>query len=213
MRRLTPILAVLVAAGSLAWGATPVYVSSDVPTTIGTVTLLPWQIYRYDAAGPTYTLMLTVPGGPNVDAIHKMDTAGGWLLSVDAPNDLGGALPTDAEPQDVVMFKGGVYSIVFCPGLLGVPPGVTLDGGYTAGGDGGRLVASFDVPVERPSGSGTWDDPADLGRWTPAGAGCAGAGGFVADGDSGTARSIGGGVVSAASAGATLGFDGNVAVD
>jgi hypothetical protein len=45
------------------------------------------------------------------------------------------------------------------------------------------------------------------------GAGCAGAAGAVAPGDSGIAFSIGGGVVSAASAGGALGFAGNAAVD
>lgn len=174
MKTLTMFLVMLAAATSLAHGATPLFVTADVPTTetIGGTTLLPWQIFRYDAAGPTYTLMLTVPGQPHIDAIHKLDTAGAWLFSVREPGNLGGALATDARPEDVIRFKGGAYSIFFCPAGLGVPPEANLDGIYMEGGDPGNLVVSFDIPVELPAGSGTWYDPADLVRFRPTGAAC-----------------------------------------
>ena len=177
MKRLTTILALLTliaAAGSLVHGASPLYVTPDVPTTVtvGGTTLLPWQIFRYDASGPTYTLALTVPGQAEIDAIHKLDAPGAWIFSVRAPSDLGGSLPADAEPHDIIRYKGGVYSLFFCPAGLGVPSESNLDGVYLEGGDNGSLVVSFDVPVQFPPGSGAWYEPADLVRFVRTGTAC-----------------------------------------
>jgi hypothetical protein len=103
-------------------------------------------------------------------------------------------------------------------GVVGAGIGFGAGGVGSVGGDGlpgvgcGPGFVGPGVTGGKPSG-----EPGDgTGVVVPGvavGAGCAGCAGLVADGDSGTARSIGGGVVSAASAGATLGFDGNVAVD
>ena len=177
-KTLIVLLVVAAAAGSLARALSPVYVTPDVPTAIPAgPTLLPWEIYRYDAAGPTYTLVLTVPGSPTVDAIHKMDALGDWLVSVDAPSDLGGSLGSPAEPRDIVRFDGALWTPFFCPSLfpgLGIPPGVDVDAVYLEGGDAGRLVVSFDVPVELPPGSGAYFLPGDLVRWRRVGLGCGG---------------------------------------
>lgn len=177
MKRLLCFLMGLGLAGTLARADTPVFITPDVPTTetATSTTLLPWQIFRYDA-GPLYTLELTVPGTPHVDAIHKMDDPGDWLISVEAPNNLGGALTTDALPGDVVHYDGatGTYSLFFCGGALGIPLESNVDALYMEGGDAGNLVVSFDVPTELPPGSGTYYDPADLVRFLPTGAaGCA----------------------------------------
>lgn len=174
MKNNATLLALLLLAGLPARAATPIYVTADVPTLeSGGTELAPWQIYRYDAVGPTYTLQLTVPGAPHLDAIHKLDVPASWLFSVEAPNDLGGALPGPAEPQDVVRFDGGLgsYSLFFCGAVLGIPLGVNLDSVHLAGGDAGPLIASFDVPLELPAGSGTFFEPADLVRFDPTGGG------------------------------------------
>ena len=84
MKRLLSILAVLGAVGSLIHGADPLFVSPDVPTTTASgAGLLPHQIFRYTAAGPLWTLELSVPGfpPPNVEALHKLDEPGDWLIS------------------------------------------------------------------------------------------------------------------------------------
>jgi hypothetical protein len=174
MNRITTLLALLAAAATYAHGAPPLYITPDVPTTVsvGGTTLLPSQIFRYDPLGPSYTLVLTVPGEPELDAIHKLDFPGAWLFSVRAPSNLGGVLPGDVLPRDLVRFRSGVYALFFCPGALGVPEEANLDGAYMEGGDTGNLVVSFDAPVELPPGGGIWYEPADLIRFVPTGAGC-----------------------------------------
>jgi hypothetical protein len=90
MKRLLLVGVVLGLAGSLARATTPLLISSDVPTTetATLTTLLQSQIYRYTLP-PSYTLLLTVPGNPQLDAIHKMDRFGSWLFSVESANNLG----------------------------------------------------------------------------------------------------------------------------
>jgi len=155
---------------------TPLWVTPDVRTLeSGGTELLPWQIFRYDAAGPTYTLELTVPGQPRIDAIHKLDKPGWWLLSVGAPSDLGGSLAQPAEPRDVIQFDADTdsYALFFCGAAAGIPPGANIDALYLAGGDGGDLIVSFEVPVELPAGSGAFFEPSDLVAFERQTDGCA----------------------------------------
>ncbi len=169
MRRLLLLLTCLGAAGSMTRAATPVYVTPDVPTTenLGGTTLLPWKVYRYDAIG--YVPVLTVPGSPTIDAIHKMDSPGDWLLSVEATSNFSGSLTADAEPRDVIRYHGatGIYSTFFCGGALGIPAWSNVDGLYLEGGDAGNLIVSFDVPTDLPPFS-TFE-PSDFVRFLPAG--------------------------------------------
>lgn len=172
-RRLLALLGCLVAGA--AWAQSPVYVSPDVPTTegISSTTLLPWQITRYDPAGPTYTLQLTVPGSPQLDAIHKLDAFGDWLFSIESASDLAGFLAPPAAPADVILFdfSTGTYSLFFCGAPVGVPPGSNVDGLYLDGGDSGDLIVSFDVPT---SIAPFTFEPSDTARFVRTGVGCAG---------------------------------------
>src|SRR5262245_27154923 len=174
MRRL---LFFALAAGcvSLATAATPIFIVPDVPTTeSGGSTLQPWEIWRYQTVPPFYSLVFSVPGNPNLDAIHKLDLGGDWLLSVEAASDLAGSLPAPAEPRDVIRYDSaaGTYSIFFCGGALGIPLGVNVDAVSMEGGDAGNLIVSFDVPVDLPPFS-TFE-PADQVRFAPTGVvGCA----------------------------------------
>src|SRR5436190_740941 len=141
MKRLLLVCVVLGLAGPLARATTPLLISSDVPTTESATltTLLQTQIFRYDTP-PAYTLILTVPGSPKLDGIHKMDAFGNWLFSVEAANNLAGALAgADADPRDVIRFDApaGTYSFFFCGGAAGVPAGVNVDAVYLDGGDAG----------------------------------------------------------------------------
>ena len=173
MKGLLLVGVVLGLAGSLARATTPLLISSDVPTTetATLTTLLQTQIFRYTTP-PAYTLLLTVPGSPKLDGIHKMDRSGSWLFSVEAANDLAGALGgVDADPRDVIRFDAtaGVYSFFFCGAAAGIPANVNVDAVYLDGGDGGGLIVSFDVPTSL--GAFTFD-PADLVRFIRVGPAC-----------------------------------------
>ncbi len=179
MKRLLSILAVLGAAGSLAFGADPVFVSPDVPTTTTSGSnLLPNHIVRYVAAGPLWLLELNVPGAPNVDAVHKMDAPGDWLFSIEAPNDLAGTFAVPAEPGDLILYDSSVpgYSICFSAASAGLQPETNVDAVTMTGGDKGSLFLSFDVPTDIGGFVGpTAVEPADIVRFTPTGAGvCSG---------------------------------------
>ncbi len=173
MKRLLVFCVVLGLAGSLAEAATPLYISSDVPTTdsVTLTTMLESQIYRYTVP-VAYTLTLSIAGNPKLDGIHKMDKPKNWLFSVEAPNNLAGMLGgADADPRDVIRFdaSAGIYSFFFCGAAAGIPPGVNVDAVYLDGGDTGALIVSFDVPVTL----GLFNfDPADLVRYIRTGPNC-----------------------------------------
>jgi hypothetical protein len=179
MRRslLLPIVAAF--AVSISFAQTPrLYVTPDVPTipdggaTLvacgGGPLLVPWEVYRYDpTAARTYTCVLSVPGRPHIDAIHKLDSPGDFLLSVEQPSNLGGVLlpaASRAMPEDVIHYDGssGTYSLCFVGAGLGISRG-NVDAVYRRG-DTGDLVVSFDIPTTL--GSSTFE-PSDLVRWVP----------------------------------------------
>lgn len=175
MRRPLLLLAALGLAGSLARAATPLFVSSDGPTTetATSTTLREFQVYRYTLP-VSYTLTLTIAGNPELDGIHKMDRFGSWLFSVESANNLAGGLAgADADPRDVIRYDAtvGVYSFFFCGAAVGIPDGVNVDAVFLDGGDNGNLIVSFDVPVTL--GPFTFD-PADLVRFVRTGPGCGG---------------------------------------
>ncbi len=91
---------------------------------------------------------------------------------MEAAGDLAGALPSTAEPRDVIRYKSstGTYSLFFCGGSVTgtVPLTSNVDAAYLTGGDTGDLIVSFDVPTT--IGALTFD-PADLLRYQPTGGG------------------------------------------
>ena len=184
MKRLVLFLLALAVAAGMAQAETPVWVTSDVPTdeSLGGLTLLPWEIYKYDGAG--YTLELSVPGRPDLNAIHRLDDAGDWLFSVDAPSTLGGVLlpgGSIAEPRDLVHYDSaaGTYTLCFSGAAAGLAPWVNVDAVTIEGGDptcssgtGGTLLLSFDAPTDVPPFVGAAAfEPSDLARFTPLGIG------------------------------------------
>ncbi len=177
MKRLLSVLVVMGAAGAVVYGADPVFVSPDVPTTTASgANLGPNWIVRYVAAGPLWVLELAVPGSPapNVDAVHMMDAPGDWLFSIEVPNDLAGALPNPAWPGDVIWFDSsvGTYSTCFSASAAGLSPRTNVDSVYMVGGDQGDLYVSFDVHTDIGGFVGpTAIEPADIVRFTPAGPG------------------------------------------
>jgi hypothetical protein len=175
MRSLLFTLAI-VAATTGAPAATPIYVTPDVPTdpALVPVTLLPWQVLRYTVLPVSYTPVAGFAGTPAVDGIHKLDKPGAWLFSLESASELGGLLPSPADPRDVVRFDPpSGYTPFFCGGSVSgaVPEGSNVDAILLSGGDTGDLWVSFDVPT---SIGGTTFDPADLVAYRRTGAGCSG---------------------------------------
>ena len=172
MRSLLGLLVALVLGPAQA--GTPLYTCPDAPLdpTVGT-TLVPWTIARYE--GGVYTDVLTVPCRPHVDALHKMDRQGDWLLSVESASDLAGSLAAPAEPRDVIHYDAAAatYSLFFCGGSVGgaVPAGVNVDAILLDGGDGGDLWVSFDVPATIAAAT---YEPGDLVAYRRTGPGCDG---------------------------------------
>jgi len=176
MKRPLAVFVVLGLAGFAARAATPLYVCTDVPTTESatSTTLLPSEIHKYIRTPASYTLALTVAGSPTLDAIHKMDKPGYWLFSVEAANNLAGALGgADAESRDVIRLHApsGIYSTFFCGAGVGVPSDANVDAVALDGGDTGDLILSFDVPTT--IGASTFES-ADLVRFQRTGPGCSG---------------------------------------
>jgi hypothetical protein len=180
MKRLVLFLLALAVAAGTAHAGTPVWVTSDVPTdeTVSGSTLLPWEIYKYDGAG--YTLELSVPGSPDLNAIHRLDDFGDWLFSVEAPSTLGGVLfplGAIAEPRDLVHYDSaaGTYTLCFSGAAAGLAPStnvnaVTIEGGdpTVPDGSGGILLLSFDAPTDvGPFVGAAAFEPSDLARFIP----------------------------------------------
>ena len=130
------------------------YIAPDVATDLGPTTYLPWNVVRKDNPG-VYSLSLTLPLGTPVDGLHRMDS-GDWLISVDAPTDLGF---TTFDPRDVIRTNGLAFGNFFCGAAVGIPDGSDVDALFLRGGDAGALVISFDVPT---TFGGITYDPSDL---------------------------------------------------
>ncbi|HEX6852223.1 MAG TPA: hypothetical protein VF139_12550 [Candidatus Polarisedimenticolaceae bacterium] len=177
MRSLLAALALAVAAGPAPYAASPLHVCPDVPTTetASSTTLFPWTVARYDGSGPAYASVLTIPGSPAVDGMHKLDASGSWLFSFEHATDLAGALAPPAQGRDVVRYDGpsATYALFFCGASVAdaVPDGSNVDAILLDGGDAGNLWVSFDVPTT--IGFQTFD-PGDLVAWRRTGAGCSG---------------------------------------
>src|SRR5438093_915645 len=133
MKRLLMMIVLLGAVGPPVL-AISFYIAPDVPTDLGGVTYLPWQVVRKDNPGP-YSLSLTLPLGTPIDGLHRMDS-GDWLISLNAPFDLGGIT---YDPRDVIRTNGVVFSNIFCGDAFGVPLGSNVDAGYLKGGDKGDM--------------------------------------------------------------------------
>jgi len=175
MRRLLLYVALAGAVCAPAHAQTPVWVTPDVPTTetLSGNQMLPWEIWKYDGLG--YTPAFSVPGNPDLHAIHKMDVAGDWLFSVEAASDLGGLLMpagSFAEPRDVIWFDSttGTFQLCLSGAVAGIPPGSAVDAIHVDGGDTGDLILSFDVPTDVPPFPVSFE-PADLVRFGATGIG------------------------------------------
>lgn len=160
MRRLIVLLVVL-AMASLPALAISYYFVPDVPTDLGGVTYLPWQIVRNDSG--VYSLRLMLPVDTPIDALHQMCN-GDWLFSVEATTELPPGSGAFFDPRDVIRYSPvpGTYVAFFGGAGAGIPDGFDVDGAFLVGNDSSPLVLSFDVPT---TVGGTTFDPADLVRY------------------------------------------------
>jgi hypothetical protein len=174
MKRLLLMTAILVVAvvGGPVRGQPALYISPDVPTTLDAgTTYLPWEVVRHDhLSAVPYTLELSLPDRPAIDALHKMDRPDNWLFSFEHRTLLAGLIAPPAEPRDVVRDDAGVFSLFFDGSCVAgaIPPSSSIDSIYLEGGDVGDLVMSFDVPT---SLLGTTYQPSQLLRWKRIGPG------------------------------------------
>lgn len=176
MKQQLSTLVVLATLAALPAIAQTLYISQDVPTNPGPGFQLPWEVESHNLGN--YVNQLALPGNPRIDAVHRMDQPGNWLVSLEHPSNLGGNLPSVALGRDVIQYDGpaGAYSFFFCGGSVigSVGRHTNVDAIYleaATGADDGDLIVSFDIPTEI---AGVIYDPADLVRYTRAVAGCAG---------------------------------------
>jgi hypothetical protein len=117
-------------------------VSFDTTVSLpGSVLAEPGDVVRYDGANYSIEFDASaegVPGAASVDAL-SVDSGSDLLLSFDVTAVLG-ALTADDE--DLVLFDGASFSLVFDGSAAGVPTGLDLDGAHDL--SGGLLGLSFD---------------------------------------------------------------------
>jgi len=136
-------------------------VATDDPGGSGTI-YMPWDVVGYSAGLYSPAPVVSFPPNTPVDALHKMDRPGHWLLSVEAPTELPPGGGVIFEPEDVILFDGFNFVTFFDGTSAGVPPGVNVDAAFLARDDLGDLVISFDVPTS--IGAVTYE-PSDLVRY------------------------------------------------
>jgi hypothetical protein len=169
MKRFVLFLVVLGVASFPALAQKTLYVSPDVPTDdpggSGTV-FMPWHVFSYKAGIYSPALAVILPPNTTIDAVHKMDNPGHWLMSVESTAELPPGGGVFYEPEDVFVYDGANYAMYFDGSANGVPPGVNVDALFLHIDDFGDLILSFDVPTT--IGPNTFE-PADLVRFTAVG--------------------------------------------
>ena len=153
MKQQLSTLVVLAALAALPATAQTLYISQDVPTNPGPGNQMPWEVESHNLGN--YVNQLALPGNPRIDAVHRMDQPGNWLVSLEHPSNLGGNLPSVALGRDVIQYDApaGAYSFFFCGGSVvgSVGRHTNVDAIYleaATGADNGDLIVSFDVPTE-----------------------------------------------------------------
>lgn len=143
-------------------------VPTDDPSGASATTFLPWNVVRYRAG--TYAVALSLPPNTFLDAVHRMDRRGRWLLSVEVPTELPPGSGIVFQPEDVILYDASApvpgYSMFLDGSAAGIPPGSNLESVFLVGGDSGDPVIGFDVPTVF---GGTTYDPADLVRLSAGG--------------------------------------------
>jgi len=164
MKCLILLLAVMTALGPPVLAQQTVYVSPDVPTDdpggSGT-TFQPSAVLRYKAGIYTPAPVLSLPPGTAVDALHKLDKPGQWLVSVEVTTELPPGSGVFFDPEDVIRTDGLVFNMYLDGSAAGIPSGSNVDAVFLLIDDFGDLILSFDVPTS--IGAVTYE-PADLVR-------------------------------------------------
>ncbi|HKI86463.1 MAG TPA: hypothetical protein VKA53_06940, partial [Thermoanaerobaculia bacterium] len=115
--------------------------SLDVPVVLGGALFTPRDVIGY--ASGAYSQVWNgaaagVPEGTHIEGI-SVDSQGGLLLALDTPATLGSVA---YDPRDVVLWKGGGFSLAFDGVASGLEPGLHVDGVHAL--VNGHLLLSFD---------------------------------------------------------------------
>jgi hypothetical protein len=136
---------------------TSVDASPDITVNLSGATYDDKAVAIDDYLTTTSASLGSLPHASDLDGYHLLGN-GDQLLSFDVTVDLPGGVT--ADPEDVVLYDGGSYSVFFDGSLAGVPSGADVDSITSEIPD---LVISFDTTVEL--GANIYDDE-DLVRYT-----------------------------------------------
>jgi hypothetical protein len=135
---------------------TGLHVSTDITTTLGSLTVGDQDLAYDDLAGGVSPALTGLPAAADLASYHR-DADGTQLLVFDTTVVLPGNIT--ATPRDVVRWNGSSYSLLFVGAVAGVPGGAAIDVVTRSGAD---LVLSLDV--DAALGGGTYADE-DLVRY------------------------------------------------
>ncbi|MCP3978062.1 MAG: hypothetical protein GY716_01855, partial [bacterium] len=163
-------VALVLSLGAVIQAAEEQIIVPDTTTQIGTVGATAGQIVVFNPSTNSYSLdsSLSIPGNPELDAVHRLDNPEQFLFSTRNPQASQGVDP-DELPQvlnasvyhnDVIRYEGGyvwtpggnppppgTYSFFFCnlsvPTLHRLPGGSNIDAVYLE--PDGSMVVSLDA--------------------------------------------------------------------
>ena len=136
-------LGVILVVASLSLSFAQVFLSSDIPVTIGSATFEERDIIYYDASSFSLHLSgsdLGIPDGVNIDAFGY--SQGDILFSVDIPISLNGVAYTE---RDLILYDGTNFSKLLDGSAIGIPEGARIDAATVL--SDGSIVFSLDIPV------------------------------------------------------------------
>ncbi len=136
-------LGVILVVASFSLSFAQVFLSPDIPVTIGSATFEERDIIYYDASSFSLHLSgsdLGIPEGVNIDAFAY--SQGDILFSVDIPISLNGVTHTE---RDLILYDGTNFSKLLDGPAVGIPDAACIDAATVL--SDGSIVFSLDIPV------------------------------------------------------------------
>lgn len=136
-------LGVILVVASLSLSFAQVFLSPDIPVTIGSATFQERDIICYEASSFSLHLSgsdLGIPDGVNIDAFGF--SGSNIFFSVDILTTLDGVVYTE---RDLILYDGDNFSKLLDGPGIGIPDGACI-GAATAFSDG-SIIFSLDIPV------------------------------------------------------------------
>ncbi len=136
-------LGVILVVASFSLSFAQVFLSPDIPVTIGSDSFEERDIIFHDDSGFLSYLsgeVIGIPRGVNIDAFGFFE--GDLLFSVDVPISLSEVTYTE---RDLILYDGSSFSKVLDGVAVGIPNGARIDAGTVL--SDGSMVFSLDIPV------------------------------------------------------------------